>query len=75
MVPEYAVQLGYHRMIVGQNRSLKLVQGLFDLCRIQLHSLTPVLPSDADGARHADMEYYFCASPRLAREAVATPLR
>src|SRR5258707_22550 len=31
MVPEYAVQLRYRRMIVGQNLSLELVQGLFDL--------------------------------------------
>jgi len=55
MIPKYGVHLGNRRMVVGQNLSLELVQGLFNLCRIQLHSLTPVLPSAADGALQMQM--------------------
>jgi hypothetical protein len=37
MIPKDAMQLRNRRMIVGKNLSLELAQGLFHLCRIQLH--------------------------------------
>jgi len=37
MIPKHAMQLRNRRMIVGKNLSLELAQGLFQLCRIQLH--------------------------------------